>query len=299
MAKESFIQKNFTPASLNTINTIIGIVDRYARQGYRLSVRQVYYQLVAKALIENTEKSYKRIVGLVSDARLAGLIDWEAIEDRNRETITPPMWKDPAQIVEAAARQFAIDRWEDQPNHVEVMVEKAALEGVLIPVCRELGIRFTANRGYSSSSTMYETSKRIEEMRGRGKTVFILYLGDHDPSGIDMTRDVRDRISLMSWHKTEVLRLALNMEQVNDWNPPENPAKTTDSRFETYMVEFGTSSWELDAVEPATLAGIVRQAVEALRDEDLYDEAVRREAEMKLDLDKFVKTYRRNGKHKG
>lgn len=294
--KEAFIQKKFSAASLSTINTIIGIVADYARQGYRLSVRQVYYQLVAKALIENTEKSYKRIVGLVSDARLAGLIDWNAIEDRNRETITPPMWESPAQIVEAAARQFAIDRWEDQPNHVEVMVEKAALEGVLIPVCREMGIRFTANRGYSSSSTMYEAAKRMERMRGLGKTVFILYLGDHDPSGIDMTRDVRDRLSLMSWRDTEVLRLALNMEQVSAWNPPENPAKTTDSRFEAYMVEFGSSSWELDAVEPATLAGIVRQAVEALRDEDLYDEAIRREADMKLDLDKFVKNYNKKGK---
>lgn len=185
--KEEFVYKKFSISSVETINQITKIVDTYAEQGYKLSVRQLYYQLVAKALIENTEKSYKRIVNLVSDARLAGLLDWSMIEDRNRETIVPPMWKNPGDIVQAAAHQFAVDRWADQDNHVEVMVEKAALEGILLPVCRSNGVRFTANRGYSSQSTMYEIGKRLEQKADKGKNIFILYLGDHDPSGIDMT----------------------------------------------------------------------------------------------------------------
>lgn len=294
--KEKFVEKTFSLANQEMIATINNILSDYRRQGYRLSLRQLYYQMVARALIENSLQSYKRIGDLVSNARLAGLVDWAMLEDRGRETISPPMWTDPAEIVQAAASQFAIDRWADQRNHVEVMVEKAALEGVLIPVCRDLGIRFTANRGYSSSSTMYEAGKRIAEKVNEDKDVYVLYLGDHDPSGVDMTRDVRERLSLFARWDICTKRLALNMDQIERLNPPENPAKLTDSRANAYITEFGMSSWELDAIEPAQLARIVTEAVEQLRDDDLWEQALAREAEMKSELISFVNSYRKNGR---
>lgn len=294
--KRKFIAKEFGASSLATIRLLNQIIDQYRQQGYRLSLRQLYYQMVARDHVENTQQSYKRLGALVSDARLAGYIDWDMIEDRNRETITPPMWSSPAAIVSAAAQQFAIDRWKEQAVHVEVMVEKAALEGVLIPVCRELGIRFTANRGYSSSSAMYEAGQRLLDCVSDGKEVHIIYLGDHDPSGIDMTRDVLERLELFSGSDIEVRRLALNMDQVEQLNPPENPAKTTDSRARAYIEEFGESSWELDAVEPAALARLVTDHVESLRDEDLWNEAMERERKMKSELLAFAQEY---GKPKG
>ena len=235
---------------------------------------------------------------LVNNARLAGRVDWEMITDRGRETVTPPHWKDPAALVESAARVFAIDKWADQPNHIEVMVEKQALEGVLIPVCRSLDIRFTANKGYSSSSTMYEIGKRLARYAGEDKTTWIFYLGDHDPSGIDMTRDVRERLCQFSDVEILVNRLALNFDQVQAWHPPENPAKETDSRYKSYIVQFGASSWELDAIEPRTLASIVTKAVEDLRDQDLWDEAVEREQVMQTELQAFVKSYQNKNRKK-
>lgn len=289
---EKFIDKRFSADSIAILEKISAVVGEYAEQGYTLSLRQLYYQLVARDFIENTIKSYKRIGDIVSNARLAGLIDWEMIEDRGRETITPPMWESPAQIINAAASQFAIDRWADQDYHVEVMVEKAALEGVLIPVCRELGIRFTANRGYSSQSAMYEAGKRIEKMIDCGKNVVVFYLGDHDPSGIDMTRDVADRLSLFSYSDVQVGRLALNMDQVNAWHPPENPAKMTDTRADAYIVRFGSSSWELDAVDPSTLGNLVRDAVANVRDDDKYNAALEREKRMRDRLLDFARSYR-------
>ena len=289
--RELFVDHVFLPDSQRMIAKINLILEDYGRQGYRLSLRQLYYQLVARAMIPNIMQSYKRLGDLVSNGRLAGLIDWEMIEDRGRETITPPMWEDPAQIVDAAAQQFAIDRWVDQRNHVEVIVEKAALEGILIPVCKELGIRFTANRGYCSQSIMYEIGKRLGDQPGF-KRIHILYLGDHDPSGIDMTRDVTDRLTMFSRDDITVTRLALNADQVEQWNPPENPAKTTDSRYRAYMEKFGTSSWELDAIEPATLADLVRLAVVRLRDNDLYAQALNKEGRMKRELESFVQEYR-------
>lgn len=159
--KEAFVKKTFSATSMATISTVNAILEEYRLLGYRLSLRQLYYQLVARAIIENSQRSYKNLGNIVSSARQAGLIDWSMIEDRGRETVIPTHWKNPAEIVQAAAYSFRIDKWEHQPYHIEVMVEKDALSGVLEPVCRELDIGITANKGYSSSSTMYEIGKRF------------------------------------------------------------------------------------------------------------------------------------------
>ena len=290
--REAFIDRNFSTANTAMIQYINQVLEEYRQQGYRLSLRQLYYQLVARDRIPNSLRSYKNIGNLVSNARQAGLIDWGMIEDRNRETAIPSHWNSPAEIVRAAAEQFRIDKWQSQPYHIEVMVEKDALSGVLEPVCRELDIGITANKGYSSSSTMYEIGKRIYQRQREGRTICILYLGDHDPSGIDMTRDVRERLEMYSrLGMIEVDRLALNWEQIEIWRPPENPAKETDARYKNYTVQFGESSWELDAVEPAQLANLVRDAVLVRRDEELWDEAVDLENDMQLKLLKFAEGY--------
>lgn len=291
--KEAFIQRAFSAENTAMIIYINRVLEEYRAQGYRLSLRQLYYQLVARDRIPNSLRSYKNIGNLVSNARQAGLIDWDMIEDRNRETAIPSHWDNPGQIVRAAADQFRIDKWESQPYHIEVMVEKDALSGVLEPVCRSLDIGITANKGYSSSSTMYEIGKRIYQRQREGKTICILYLGDHDPSGIDMTRDVRERLELYSqlYRQVEVDRLALNWEQVEIWRPPENPAKENDARYKNYVSRFGESSWELDAVEPAQLAKLVIDAVLVRRDEELWEEASVQESGMRQKLLKFADGY--------
>ena len=293
--KELFVSKNFKDITLSTISQVNAILAEYRAQGYDLSLRQVYYQLVARDLLENSSRSYKRLGNIVSDGRLAGLIDWEMIVDRGRPVIFPSHWDSPADIVRAAADSFRIDKWEDQISHVEVMVEKQALEGILIPVCAELDIRFTANKGYSSQSSMYRAGKRMSRAITGGKDIFVLYLGDHDPSGLDMDRDILDRLSLFA-EKTiwSVERLALTWDQIEEHEPPKNPAKLTDSRAKAYVLEFGDSSWELDALEPALLAELVRSAVHRIRDNDKWSEAIDRENEMKAELQKFANNYRGN-----
>ncbi len=293
--KEAFTTINFRKVSLERLAIINSILEEYRVKGYDLTVRQVYYQMVARGYIENSQKSYDRLADLVNNGRLAGLIDWAMIVDRGRETVTPATWKNPAEIVKTAANQFAVDKWEDQPNHIEVMVEKQALEGVLIPVCQRLGIRFTANKGYSSSSTLYEAGKRLYKKTLEGKTVWVLYLGDHDPSGIQMTEDVENRLNLFAGEVcVNVERLALNMDQVQVFKPPENPAKETDSRYAAYIARFGTSSWELDALDPGTIDQIVTTTVERLRDNIAWSEAVKREDLMKKELQAFADSYQDN-----
>lgn len=113
MTLESFIGKRFRGASLEIIETANQIIDEYQDLGFRLTLRQLYYQFVARDIIANSQKEYKRLGSIINDGRLAGMIDWEAIEDRTRNVRTHSSWDDPADIIEAAARGFALDLWDD------------------------------------------------------------------------------------------------------------------------------------------------------------------------------------------
>lgn len=271
--KEAFITKRFNRQSMALIEVVNQILDDYDAAGYDLSLRQLYYQLVARNIVPNTEKSYKNIGKLVSDARLAGLVDWSMIRDRGRITRHNPHWDLPDSIIRACASQFALDMWANQENYVEVMVEKQALEGVLIPVCQEWDVPFSANKGYTSSSAIREASKRYLAKQREGKSLHVIYLGDHDPSGIDMSRDIDDRFELFTRGSgVEVHRVALNMDQIKVLNPPPNPAKMTDSRASDYVARFGRKSWELDAIEPRKLAKLVEDAIRDLIDDDAWEE---------------------------
>ncbi|MBE3119010.1 MAG: hypothetical protein IMZ50_09680 [Candidatus Atribacteria bacterium] len=260
--KEQFIDWNPGQKSLALLKHIATILELYRRQGYRLTLRQLYYQMVSRDLIPNNVRSYSSIGDLVSNGRLAGIIDWEMIEDRVRIPARNSHWESPAQILEAAASSYYRDRWEDQECHVEVWCEKDAVSNIIQPVCKKWDVTFMANRGYSSQSAMYEAYQRLRKAGNDGKENWIIYLGDHDPSGIDMTRDITERIGTFLAQSFEgVNRIALNMDQIDLYNPPENPAKQTDSRFASYLEKYGESSWELDALEPSILSDLVEKAI--------------------------------------
>jgi hypothetical protein len=141
-----------------------------------------------------------------------------------------------------------------------------------------LRVPFFACRGYTSQSEMWSAGRRLARHARLGQTPIIFHFGDHDPSGIDMTRDIDDRLRLFTGG-LDVNRLALNMDQVEQYSPPPNPAKITDSRAAVYIREYGDESWELDALDPATLAALVRTAVEGIRDKDKWSEAKSKEDE--------------------
>lgn len=263
--KEKFQDIRFTDASVQAIDRVNSIIEDYARQGYRLSIRQLHYQFVSRNWYANTKRNVKNLESLVSNGRMAGLIDWDAIEDRNRETQRVETWDSMGKFLQRLNNAYRRSKWKNQANYVEVMVEKQALEGILLPVCNRWEVAFTANKGYSSSSSLYERGKYLQSMRDvEKKQVHVIYLGDHDPSGIDMTRDVLDRLSLFSDGAVNVHRVALNLDQVTQWKLPENPAKMTDSRAEDYVEKFGEASWELDAIPPAELVRLVEGQITSL-----------------------------------
>ncbi len=270
MPKIQYRDLNLSAGKLATIEKANAIIAEYREQGYDLTLRQLYYQFVARDLIANKQTEYKRLGAVVNDGRLAGLIDWYAIVDRTRNVRALPHWESPAHIVQSVAEQFRIDRWEDQPHRVEVWIEKDALVGVIEGVCDELDVPYFSCRGYTSQSEMWSAAQRLRGYQAGRQTPVILHFGDHDPSGIDMTRDIADRLGLFTGGAVEVNRLALNMDQVEEHSPPPNPAKTTDSRFNTYVVAYGDDSWELDALEPAVLSELIRSEIEALIDDEKW-----------------------------
>ncbi len=188
------------------------------------------------------------------------MIDWNAIEDRTRNVIRHPHHHDPKFAIELIAVRYALNPWLEQPEAAEVWIEKEALMGVIAPICDRLRVPYFASRGYNSQSEMYDAAQRIV---GYDKPVTILYLGDHDPSGIDVTRDTADRLSLLSRNAdVTVKRLALNRDQIEEYKPPPNPAKTTDSRFKEYAKKHGDQSWELDALSPRVIDGLITSEVD-------------------------------------
>lgn len=297
MATEGYIERRFSAESLALIATMNGIIDDYTAQGFRLTVRQLYYQLVARDVIPNNERSYKRTTSLVNDARLAGEMDWEAIEDRTREFIRRPRWSSGRDILGAVAQQFHMDMWEGQPSRVFVLVEKEALAGVLEPTCNKYDVPLLAARGYPSVTVLREFVERdiLPAVFDKDQDVLILHLGDHDPSGIDMTRDLDDRLGLLSRdgiERVEIRRIALNMPQIEEQKPPPNPAKTTDARFESYRRKFGDESWELDALEPAYLARLIERQIKSRIDDDAWAIAEQKIAATKGRLDRMAKRWR-------
>lgn len=286
--REQFINKSFRKDSLERLEQATTIIAEYQRQGYRLTVRQLYYRFVAKYNLPNTLKSYKNFAALLSDARMAGLIDWNAIEDRTRQAQTPFYFRNLKHRVESAIANYALDRWVGQDYYVELWVEKQALEGVLLQVAQLYQITLSVNRGYSSVSAMYAASKRFLEAADENKETVLLYLGDHDPSGEDMVRDIASRLETFGCQDLAVKKVALTMDQVEEYALPPNPAKSTDSRFENYAEKYGNESWELDALEPKTLRELIDAEMAQLMDIEKAEAIAERERKDKELLRKAV-----------
>jgi hypothetical protein len=289
MACEAFIDYRPHRATLELIKLVNQVIDEYVPLGLRLTVRQLFYQFVARDWIKNTPQDYKRLADHVSNAREGGKIDWDAIEDRTRTVNFLYGWDGPAARIRSAVRSYRENVWEQQPYHVEVWIEKEALIGVIEDICASLRVPYCAHRGGASTSFVYEAGKRFAEILRQGRKPVVLHLADHDPTGVHMTKDLRTRFALYARQPVEVRRIALTMTQVRQYTPPANPAKEDDSRFDDYVAAFGTEDcWELDALRPNVLVDLVRTEVEALVDGTAWNAALRREERNRKLLDRVA-----------
>lgn len=326
MPRIVYKEKRFSAPRLEMIENANAICAEYAEQGLVLTLRQLYYQFVARDLIANKQSEYKRLGDVCADARMAGMMDWDYLIDRTRNLAAQPHWASPGAVMRAAAQGYNTDRWAEQETRVQVWIEKDAGIGVIEGVCNEEDVPYFSCRGYTSMSELWASAQRIGATMRGGQNMLVLHIGDHDPSGLDMSRDIEDRLrefidrdSVLdlservgtmfeidgideqypegtqfadfpedvrqhyiqrledirdAWGRLEIKRIALNYDQVEQYQPPPNPAKQTDSRFERYVEETGLyDSWELDALEPTVLRDLIRNEIEAARDETLWEES--------------------------
>lgn len=331
------------------VNKTDFIVNTYTTQGYILSLRQLHYQFVTRNWIVNHDTAYKKLGSILDDCRYAGLVDWGAIEDRGRVPYLPFWVNNPDEGLNVIINQYRLNRMLDQPKYVELWTEKDALSGILRRSTSKYHIQLVVNKGYTSSSAAYNAYERVSEYILKGKKAVILYFGDHDPSGLDMIRDIRERLTLflsqgdklknnndfmqlvsdwwdeaeytyydmnhngylsdkavdtfnggwdgldkydkasdefdagkIKWYLEEnklfqVIQIGLTMEQIKQYNLPENPTKLTDTRAKNYIKQFGTRCWEVDALEPKVLTSIVETHIKEHIDMQMYLEMIKKE----------------------
>jgi hypothetical protein len=295
--KIQFRQVYLSRANKARLNRINAIIENYQMQGYRLTLRQLYYQLVIELIIPNEKSEYAKLSTLLKEGRMGGIVDWNAIEDRLRQPYSPASFDDPKQIIDAAIQQYALPRQNGQEIYIEVWVEKDALSGVLRRVTAPYHIPIMVNRGYSSVSAMFDSYQRFKEAYNNGQNIKIFYLGDYDPSGIDMIRDIHDRIvefcegdAGMAPLAFSIEPIALTRQQIDDYNPPPNPvkrataAKKGDPRAEEFVAKHGTSCWEVDALKPEVLHDLVEGAIRSEIDLELYEAILKKEKRDKTKL---------------
>jgi hypothetical protein len=306
MSKIAYIQRRFKPEVLEIIELANTVIREYQAQNFDMTVRQLYYQFIARDLFpdswidveynrkhgledrtKNTDKNYKRLSDVLNNGRMAGLISWTALEDRTRVLHGTIHEVSPGEAIRKIAADYVIDKWDSQDWRVEVWVEKDALIGVISGICNDLDLDFFSSRGFNSQSAMWRAAMRMRRYEAHNQRAVVLHLTDHDPSGIDMTRDLGERFKLFGANVL-VKRVALTMEQVEDYNPPPNPAKMTDPRSKRYIPIYGNQSWELDALSPKVLSDLIMNNVFEFRDIDAWEVATKREARERFQLQQVV-----------
>lgn len=263
--------KRRTNAELGVIKRELkSICDEYTL----ITVRQLFYQLVSRGIIDKTEKQYKNTVcRLTSDMRWSEELAIERICDNTREEKVVSQWPDLASFIYDVRRSYRLNYWDHSSQFLQVWLEKEALSGVVRPECDRYGVGLWVSRGYSSISLLSDAAVQLTDKTAKGVRCTIAQFGDHDPSGENIGEVThRDLVQLVERNGGDpglisYERVALTPDQVTQWQLPTRPTKTSDSR----SAGFAGESVELDALPPDQLVGLVRQVIAAHIDQALWD----------------------------
>ena len=228
-----------------------------------MTVRQVYYQLVSRQVVENTRSRYQAVSDALVEARLEGTIPWAWIEDRLRRPRYGSMWDDLTAFAETARRAYKRDVWATQECHLEVWLEKDALSGIFEDVLSGYGVTLNVGRGYDGWSSIRNAADRFQSY----DDVTVLYFGDFDPSGEDMVRSLRDRLAQLG-STPDIEKVSLTLEDIGRYSLPPNFTKATDTRRHAFVAKNGDVSVELDALRVDVLRNRLITEVELCMDMD-------------------------------
>jgi hypothetical protein len=261
-----FIHRELQASSRVELKRALSILEEY--EGKAVTLRQLYYRFVAKNYFPNSEKSYDRLGEILNVCRLVGKLSWDSIIDRTRSLATYTDWETAEDAMSSTIRRHNNNKWTNQDVWPEAWIEKEALIGVIEEPCGDYQVPYFACRGYTSQSEMWAACMRMaDRWLNRQQRTLILYMGDHDPSGLNMSDNLQERLEMFGVAEcTELRRIALNMDQIKKHNPPPQPNKISDGRERKYREKFGPYSWELDSLPPGVLGDILHEHVKPLID---------------------------------
>ena len=255
-----------TPSYEEVVEAALDVFKQYDTA---LTLRQLYYRLVSRHLFPNTINSYKRLSRLMVRAREEGAVPVNCLEDRSRRILgrgdtsyvsAQDFLKRRLASLKESYKEYKLPMWDDQPNYVLVSLEKDALSRLVGDIANQYSVRTFPTRGYPSFTYVQRMASYMRN-RLKGKPTVVLYFGDFDPSGVDIERDLSDRLGKYKAGEFIVHRVALTKDQIVKYSLPPMPVKRSDARANDFMASYGDESVELDALDPNTLKLMVAQSI--------------------------------------
>ena len=238
----------------NTLRSWVGVLRVFDEVEPPMTVRQMFYQIETRGLVTKTEQGYRQVAYQLLTMRRLGIIPYHFIADNTRWQRKPKTYASLADYLRRMQEDYRRSLWAEQAAYVEIWIEKDALAGVVSEVTRRWDVPLMVTRGFPSDSFVYEAAQNIREM---GKTAYLYYFGDFDPSGVCISNNLQQKLYQWVGGNAIFERVAVIAEQVKSLRLPTRPTKRTDTRAKTWQGE----SVELDAIPPNKLREMVEDCI--------------------------------------
>lgn len=253
---EPTARRRWTQAALAELdNQIVAVLA----EDWPQSVRHVFYRMTDPRLaapVPKTEDGYRRVQRRCLELRRGGVIPYGWIVDATRRGHFTPTYGSGGEFVAAMASAYRGTLWTADLPLVEVWAESRSIAATLESECRRLAVALYPSGGFASDTLVHEAAEDIDR-RDHDRAV-VLYVGDFDPAGVLIDRDIEDKLRGHLTTPLEFRRLAINREQIAAFDLPTKPRKATDRRRPDIA-----ETVEAEAMPAATLRGIVAGAVES------------------------------------
>ena len=255
--KITYTTKRFQQKTLKRIEAINSILNEYADQGYQMTIRQLYYQMVSREIIPFDNREYDKLITLVAKGRDAGLIDWTHIVDRSRDAYQVPIFNSVSEALQQAADDYHINIWDGMPIKPVIWFEKAGLSQIIGQVAAKYNLEYMSTRGENSLTWLHEVTQQQD--------VVILYLGDHDAHGVQISDGMVAKVKMYSDGAVDFKRIGISLKQGEEIQAPKIPLKDVSNLSFDYRKRFGCEyGYEIDAFNPKQLSQLIDDEVTTL-----------------------------------
>ena len=261
------------------------LIFDWAEQHHPVTVRQIFYRLSTLDVVPKSEQGYQAVSRLCTLMRRNGEIPYSYFSDHTRWVRRPTTHNTIQDALQETAHIYRKALWQDQAVVCEIWIEKEALTGVVYEVTSEFDVPLVPVRGYPSVTLLQAAAEQINTASRFGKKYHIFYFGDYDPSGVDIFRNISERLHEFSPQADLFIsRPAVTEKQIREMQLPSRPTKKSDTRSKG----FGDESVELDAINPDKLREIVRDCIFSVLDQSALEHTLLIEKLEQESINQFV-----------